>query len=139
MSEICPEVEIISFTGVLNKSICKGPSTPISVTSGLVKLYVSFHCFHPSKEGPYQRKKYFCGWGTDFSTVLLTAVALFSFQGCESVYGSVSGLKSHLGTCTLVCTISIQSFSLMHSYCYCSVHTCISESLACWIPVCQCS
>uniref|UniRef100_A0A8C8SP83 Zinc finger protein 512 n=1 Tax=Pelusios castaneus TaxID=367368 RepID=A0A8C8SP83_9SAUR len=29
------------------------------------------------------------------------SVSLLSFQGCESVYGSVSGLKSHLGTCTL--------------------------------------
>lgn len=29
------------------------------------------------------------------------------FQGCESVYGSVSGLKSHLGTCTLVGSLPV--------------------------------
>lgn len=29
---------------------------------------------------------------------------LLFFQGCEAVYSSVSGLKAHLGSCTLVCT-----------------------------------
>lgn len=28
---------------------------------------------------------------------------LLFFQGCEAVYSSVSGLKAHLGSCTLVC------------------------------------
>lgn len=36
----------------------------------------------------------------------------FPFQGCESVYGSVSGLKSHLGTCTLVGSIPVLVFFL---------------------------
>lgn len=30
---------------------------------------------------------------------------LFPPQGCESVYGTVAGLKVHLTTCTLVCTL----------------------------------
>ena len=41
--------------------------------------------------------------------VCRTHLAASLFQGCEAVYSSVSGLKAHLGSCTLVCNI----FSLL--------------------------
>ena len=34
---------------------------------------------------------------------IIFTLFLLLFQGCEAVYSSVSGLKAHLGSCTLVC------------------------------------